>query len=296
MTEPLMSAAVRLAYAAEALAALAAHVRVESEGLGVDQTVRDVLRDIATELTGSADVDPDGPGPQVVGMARSFLAQSLALVDDPSANGDWSVVDERVLQGLGRLSMSVVQAFGAAAARLPGMGDALTRPGAMFLDVGTGTGWLAIATARAFPAVHVVGVDVFEPALALARANVAAEGMDGRVTLRALDVVALDGTETFDAIWLPLPFLPQRIVTTAIGRARASLRPGGWLLPGTFAAPDEPLARLLTDLRILRSGGHPWTPEEVVAMLAAAELTDVSEVERSWAGPVRLFAGRCPED
>jgi hypothetical protein len=31
-------------------------------------------------------------------------------------------------------------------------------------------------------------------------------------------------------------------------------------------------------------------------MLAAAELTDVSEVERSWAGPVRLFAGRCPED
>jgi hypothetical protein len=63
-------------------------------------------------------------------------------------------------------------------------------------------------------------------------------------------------------------------------------------LPGTFAAPDELVARLLTDLRVLRSGGHPWTPDEVLAMLPAADLADVCEVERTWAGPVRLFAGR----
>jgi SAM-dependent methyltransferase len=292
MTEPLLPASLRLAHAAEALGALAAHVRVETEGLGVDPRMRDVLRAIAVEMTGSAEVEPDGPGPQVVGMARSFLAQSLALVDAPGVTGDWSVVDERVLQGLGRLSMAVVQAFSAAAGRLPGMADALARPGAAFLDVGTGTGWLAIATARAFPAARVVGIDVFEPALALARGNVQAEGMTDRVTLRVLDVVALDGAETFDVVWLPLPFLPERIVTTAIARARGSLRPGGWLLPGTFAAPDEPLAQLLTDLRVLRSGGHPWTSDEVLAMLSAAHLADVCEVERTWSGPVRLFAGQ----
>ncbi len=257
--------------------------------------MRDVLRDIAVELTGSAEVEPDGPGPQVVGMARSFLAQSLALVDDPGPTGHWGVLDERVLQGIGRLSMSVVQAFGAAATRLPGMGDALARPGAAFLDVGTGTGWLAIATARAFPDAQVVGIDVFEPALTLARGNVAAEGMAERVTLRTLDVVALDHTETFDAVWLPLPFLPRDIVTTAIERGRGALRPGGWLLLGTFAGPDEPLARLLTDLRILRSGGHPWTADEVLGMLAAADLTGACEVERTWPGPVRLFAGRREE-
>ena len=161
--------------------------------------------------------------------------------------------------------------------------------------MGTGAGWLAIATARTFPGADVVGIDVFEPALALARGNVAAEDMASRVTLRTLDVVALDEPETFDVVWLPLPFLPRDIVTTAIDRARDALRPGGWLLPGTFAGPDQPLARLLTDLRILRSGGHPWTPDEVLGMLAAAELTGVCEVERTWPGPVRLFAGRRQE-
>jgi SAM-dependent methyltransferase len=295
MTEPLLPTAVRLAHAAEALAALTAHVRVETEGLDVDPNIRAVLRDISIELTGSAAVEPDGPGLQVVGMACSFLAQSLSLIDDPGTTGDWNVVDEQVLQGLGRLSMAVVLAFVAAADRLAGMSDALARPGAAFLDVGTGTGWLAIATARAFPAVHVVGIDVFEPALRLARGNVAAEGMAERVTLRALDVVALEGGDTFDAVWLPLPFLPHRIVMTAIERARDALRPGGWVLPGTFAGPDEPLAQLLADLRILRSGGHPWTPEEARTMLVAAGLTEVCEVERTWPGPVRLFAGRRPE-
>jgi SAM-dependent methyltransferase len=153
--------------------------------------------------------------------------------------------------------------------------------------------------------VTVVGIDVFEPALALARGNVAAEDMAGRVTLRtldvaaldvaALDVAALDGPEAFDVLWLPLPFLPRDIVATAIERARDALRPGGWLLPGTFAGPDQPLARLLTDLRVLRSGGHPWTPDEVLGMLSAADLTGVCEVERTWPGPVRLFAGRRQE-
>ena len=71
MTEPMLPAAVRLAHETEALAALAAHIRVETEGLDVDPRVRDALRDIALELTGTADVAPDGPGPQLVGMAHS---------------------------------------------------------------------------------------------------------------------------------------------------------------------------------------------------------------------------------
>ena len=294
MVEPLLPATVRLTSAAEALAALAAHVRVETEHLEVDPRIRSLLAAIATELTGSAAIDPSDMGPQAVGMARALLHESVALVDDPGRTGDWSTVDETVLQGIGRLSMAIAPVFALAAGRLPGLADALGASSAAFLDVGTGTGWLAIATARTFPTARVVGIDVFEPALALARRNIDAEGLADRVTVRTVDVTALDETDAYDAVWLPLPFLPRAIVPQAIDRAVRALRFGGWLLPGTFAGPDDPLARLLVDLRIVRSGGHPWAVEELVDMLTAAGLGDAQEMPRTWPAPVRLFAARRP--
>jgi hypothetical protein len=53
------------------------------------------------------------------------------------------------------------------AARTPELSSTLQRPGA-FLDVGTGVGGLAIEAARVWPALRVVGIDQWEPALALA--------------------------------------------------------------------------------------------------------------------------------
>ena len=64
------------------------------------------------------------------------------------------------------------------------------------------------------------------------------------------------------------------------------------MLPGTFAGPDDRLSGLLVDLRIVRSGGHPWQADELVGAMTAAGFGDVREVARTWAAPVRLFAGR----
>jgi hypothetical protein len=66
------------------------------------------------------------------------------------------------------------------------------------------------------------------------------------------------------------------------------------VLPGTFAGPDDRLSALLVDLRIVRSGGHPWRADELAAAMTAAGFDDVGEVARTWAAPVRLFAGRRP--
>jgi len=294
MPEPLLPATVRLTSAAEALAALAAHVRVETEHLEVDPRVGALLAAIATELTGSAAISSSDPAPQAVGMARAFLRESISLVDDPARIGDWSHVDESILQGVGRLSMAIAPVFAAASLILPGLADALAGPDAAFLDVGTGTGWLAIATARAFPAARVVGIDIFEPSLALARRNVDAEQMADRVTLRRVDVTELDEPDAYDAVFLPLPFLPRAVVPEAIERAGRALRPGGWLLPGTFAGPGDPLSLLLTDLRIVRSGGHPWPVSEMVGMLRSAGLDGAHEVPRTWPAPLQLFAARRP--
>jgi SAM-dependent methyltransferase len=289
--ETALSAAVQLTIAMEAAAALAAYVRLDTEGLEVDPQVRSLLNDIATELADDAD-HIGAAGPPIVGMVRAFIRQSTELIENPGRIGDWDEVDEAVLQGVGRLSMAIVDAFKVAAESLPGFGDRLSQPGSTFLDVGTGTGWLAIATARAFPAVHVTGIDIFEPALQLARGNVATETMTDRVEIRVKDAVHLDGVETYDAIWLPLPFMPKSIVPRAIAAAVTALRPGGWLLPGTFAGPGDRLSNLLVDLRTVRSGGHPWKSSELIELIATHGLLEAHEVPRTWSAPVRLYAGQ----
>ena len=49
----LMGTAARLSTSLEALAALAAHLRVESEGLDADPRARELLGEIARELLGA---------------------------------------------------------------------------------------------------------------------------------------------------------------------------------------------------------------------------------------------------
>lgn len=53
--------------------------------------------------------------------------------------------------------------------------------GGSFLDVGTGTGILAIAAAKLFPQAHVEACDTDEMALAIARENAAANGVSGQI-------------------------------------------------------------------------------------------------------------------
>ena len=289
--ETALGAAVRLTIAMETAAALAAYVRVTTESLEVDPRVRALLDGIAAEI--ASDADEIGPsGLPIVGMVRAFLRQATELVDKPGRIGDWGHVDETILQGLGRLSMAIATAFRAAAESLDGLAERLGAPEATFLDVGTGTAWLAIATARTFPAARVTGIDIFEPALQLARRNVIDEGMQDRVDLKVQNAVDLDENETYDAIWLPLPFMPKAIVPRAIAAAGRALRPGGWLLPGTFAGPGDHVSQMLVELRTVRSGGHPWESSELVELLSAHDLADAHEVRRTWVAPVRLYAAQ----
>ena len=290
--EVLMATAVRLAAGLEAFAALAAYARIESELLDADPEIRERLRDVACELLGDADLPPGPVAAQVVGMARSFLRQAVDLVDDPGRSGGWEHLDPALLQGIGRLSGSVVAAISAAAESFDGLGARFASPDARFLDVGTGTGWLAIAVAQAFPAMRVVGLDLFDAPLELARTNVESVGLSARIELRAADICTIDDIDAFDAIWLPLPFLPRAVVPTALAVARRALRPGGWVLPGLFAGPDEPLAQRLVDLRTVRGGGYPWPAAELTEEIAAAGFSDIGELRRTWAAPIRLFAGR----
>ena len=78
------------------------------------------------------------------------------------------------------------------------------------LDVGTGSGCVAVSVARRHQAARVVAVDVSDEALAVARGNAARHGVAGRVEFRRGDVYeAVAGEPPFDLIVSNPPYIPS---------------------------------------------------------------------------------------
>jgi release factor glutamine methyltransferase len=80
------------------------------------------------------------------------------------------------------------------------------RPGRV-LDVGTGSGAIALAVAEELPEVAVVATDTSPGALEVARANAARLGLSGRVRFEAGTVPA---EESFDLVLANLPYVAER--------------------------------------------------------------------------------------
>ena len=75
------------------------------------------------------------------------------------------------------------------------------------LDVGTGSGAIALSIADEHPGARIVAVDRSDDALALARENLIRTGFDGRVELRRSDL--FDGIEgPFDLVVSNPPYVP----------------------------------------------------------------------------------------
>ena len=160
-----------------------------------------------------------------------------------------------------------------------------------FIDVGTGVGAMALELAAQCPSAQVVGIDIWEPSLALARANVAASLHAARIEIRAQDVTQLDEPASYTLAWLPAPFLPRPAADTALDRLAAALAPNGHLVVGLYAFPPDRFGAALTALRVVRSGGHVWDVDEMERQLRARNFVDVE----SWTNPPTTFViGRKP--
>lgn len=284
--EELMGLSNRLLTNAQGLAALVARLRLDELGVEGDPAVRAQLDRVVDALGAREHLEQldEGERSVVVSFARSYLAQALDLVEDPARAGAWSHADPVLLDAQGSASSVVARLIADA-----GFGTA----GARILDVGTGVGGLAVALATRFPESSVVGIDPWEPALALARAKVASAGLDGRVTLQATKVEELDDPDGFDLVWLPAFFIPESVLDRAIDRIHAVMRPGATLVVGIpFGAGEDSLASAVDDLFTVRAGGSVLDPEDGLARLRRAGLVDVRELERDWDPPLRLLAGR----
>ena len=76
------------------------------------------------------------------------------------------------------------------------------------VDVGTGSGCLAIASLRQQPRAHFVAIDICERALAVAKANAAGLGVNDRIDFRLGDgLLPLGGEGGFDAIIANPPYI-----------------------------------------------------------------------------------------
>ncbi|MBL7076120.1 MAG: peptide chain release factor N(5)-glutamine methyltransferase [Kiritimatiellae bacterium] len=78
---------------------------------------------------------------------------------------------------------------------------------ALVVDVGTGSGCIVISLALARPNLRCVGLDVSEDALALARDNAAALGIDSRVAFARADLSDCVDPESVDVIVANLPYI-----------------------------------------------------------------------------------------
>ena len=282
----LMGLSNRLLTDAQALAALAARLRLDELGIEGDPAVRAQLDRVVDALGAREHVEGLDRSERgvLVSFVRSYLAQALDLVEEPARAGAWSYSDPVLLQAQGAASAVVAGLIADA-----GLGTA----GARILDVGTGVGGLAVAFATRFPQSTVVGIDPWEPALELARENVASAGLDGRVTLLKQTVQDLADADGFDLAWLPSFFIPEPVLDDAIGRIHAVMRSGGTLVVGILSgAGDESLASAVEGLFTVRSGGSVVDAGDALARLRLAGFDATREVERDRDTPLRLIVGR----
>lgn len=114
------------------------------------------------------------------------------------------------------------------------------RAGEAVLDVGSGTGVAALAAGRAVgPTGSVIGLDLSEGMLAVARANAKAEGLDGHVRFVQGDAEQPDLPDArFDVVLSLFALLHLPDPDKALAEMRRMLKPGGRLVIGLGSGPS----------------------------------------------------------
>ena len=109
----------------------------------------------------------------------------------------------------------------------------------------------------------------------LAKGNIAAEGLQDRITLRRQNVTELDDDKAFDFAFVPSMFFPIELLDHAVARVIQALVPGGFLVCRYCCTGAGPHGAAVRDLLTIRCGGHPWQLEEIGSRLRLAGLQDV---------------------
>jgi len=149
---------------------------------------------------------------------------------------------------------------------------AKTLPAPRIVDIGAGSGNLAVALGKQLPAAQVTAIDKSAAALAVARQNAAKHGVAERIRCLEGDLFGpLGSNEQFDFVVSNPPYIPHAdieklpigvknyephsaldggsngfaVFERLIDAARARLVPGGWLIVEIGAPQEEPARQRL---------------------------------------------------
>jgi hypothetical protein len=224
----------------------------------------------AVGIDASQELDRRG----IAAEAAAALLQTAALVGGGVAW--WADQPDEALIAQGRSSAqaaAMLKTFGVP--MMSGLGDALSRPGARMLDVGTGVAALAVAWAELFPALTVVGLDVMPRVLALAAQTVAASTVADRVVLREQDIGTLDDEGLYALAWLPAPFVPDPALRAGVVRISRAPAAGGWAMVAHSKFAGDPLEDALSRFKTVAYGGTALNDDQAQTLLREAGLGDV---------------------
>jgi release factor glutamine methyltransferase len=148
------------------------------------------------------------------------------------------------------------------------------------IDVGTGSGCIALALAKELPLAKIHATDISPAALEIARANAARHRLDARIQFHRTDLLLGFETGTFDLIVSNPPYVGEseedqvqlevrkyeprdavfagptglEVIARLIQQAHVVLKPGGWLVMEMSGAIAEAIKRLLagwSELRVI---------------------------------------------
>ncbi len=144
------------------------------------------------------------------------------------------------------------------------------------IDVGTGSGSIAVALAKELPQAEIHAADISSAALEIARANAARHQLESRIHFREADLLAGSGNNFFDVIVSNPPYVGEseedqvqlevrrfeprnavfgghtgvEVIARLIPEAHVALRPGGWLVMEISGTIVEETKKLLAGWEI----------------------------------------------
>lgn len=148
------------------------------------------------------------------------------------------------------------------------------------VDVGTGSGCIALALAKELPQAEIHATDISSAALEIARANAARHQLENRIHFHAADLLEGTSPETFDFIVSNPPYVGDaeedqvqlevrkfeprnavfagptglEVIARLVPQARTALRSGGWLvmeISGSTAAGAKQMLAKWEEVRII---------------------------------------------
>lgn len=125
--------------------------------------------------------------------------------------------------------------------------------GGTLLDVAVGTGDLSIEALRQRKVSHVVGIDISDGMMEVAKAKLQRMGLQDKVTLQHADCAQLPFADgTFDAITCGYGVRNFAQLDQSLAEMYRVLRPGGQLRILEFTYPTNPLIRFFYDFYLTR--------------------------------------------